>query len=471
MTIGWTSFNYPSSISGTGVTSSFNYTFDRRKYRQDATYVGGGSSTTIYVDDLLEKVTDNGTGIIDFRYQIVAGNARIVVTRATSNANNIYYLTDDHLGSSSEITGSSTASLSYGPFGNRRGSNWQGFPSAADQAAIKYSSRTGFTQHTMLDNLGLIHMRGRVQDPVLGRFVSADPHITDPLNPQSFNRYSYVVNNPLSLTDPSGFDYGDIPPPRPNHWPRDPMGAPPPIRPPFGFPCANHCGNPNGVRTPPPMQTVPCDLMPCSSQSDSVEPVEAGMGKVGAPEVILGACTRTPAGILACSAGAYVVYRSVEFALNTTAGRLLRRSEGNRREWVGRGDAMATGEEGSKGGGPPMAGASESTNVGPGQDPDGDEDQTEGGPREIVASNGTRVRGYTGHGVQRAVGDGASRAGTSPRAVLDALRNPRKIVEGVDSQGRPYQVFTGRDARVVVNPQTGEIVSMNPLSRAGVRGP
>jgi hypothetical protein len=47
-------------------------------------------------------------------------------------------------------------------------------------------------------------MNGRVQDPILGRFVSADPGIPG-ISTQDFNRYSYVRNNPLSLTDPSGF--------------------------------------------------------------------------------------------------------------------------------------------------------------------------------------------------------------------------------------------------------------------------
>jgi len=48
-------------------------------------------------------------------------------------------------------------------------------------------------------------MNGRVYDANLGRFISADPHIQSPLNAQSLNRYSYVMNNPLSFTDPSGF--------------------------------------------------------------------------------------------------------------------------------------------------------------------------------------------------------------------------------------------------------------------------
>ncbi|MEZ5897861.1 MAG: RHS repeat-associated core domain-containing protein [Hyphomicrobiaceae bacterium] len=63
----------------------------------------------------------------------------------------------------------------------------------------------GYTGHTMLDNLGLVHMNGRVYDPAIGRFLSADPYVQFPLDTQSWNRYSYVVNNPLSFTDPSGY--------------------------------------------------------------------------------------------------------------------------------------------------------------------------------------------------------------------------------------------------------------------------
>ena len=85
----------------------------------------------------------------------------------------------------------------------------------------------------------------------------------------------------------------------------------------------------------------------------------------------------------------------------------------------------------------------------------------------VVAANGTRINGFTTHGVNRAIGDTAERAGTRPEAILDALRNPTKIKSGIDSQGRPYEIFTGKDARVVVNPTTGNVVSVNPLSGAG----
>jgi hypothetical protein len=48
-------------------------------------------------------------------------------------------------------------------------------------------------------------MNGRVYDPVLGRFLSADPNVDDARDAQGFNRYSYVGNNPLGATDPSGY--------------------------------------------------------------------------------------------------------------------------------------------------------------------------------------------------------------------------------------------------------------------------
>ncbi|MFN9247005.1 MAG: hypothetical protein ACK6DS_08045, partial [Planctomycetota bacterium] len=88
----------------------------------------------------------------------------------------------------------------------------------------------------------------------------------------------------------------------------------------------------------------------------------------------------------------------------------------------------------------------------------------------IVAQNGTTITGYTKHGINRATGNGLERAGTSPKAILEALKNPKNIKSGVDDLGRPFEIFTGPNARVVVNPQTGEIISVNPLGGGGVRG-
>jgi len=48
-------------------------------------------------------------------------------------------------------------------------------------------------------------MNGRVYDPWLGRFLSPDPFVQSPGNSQSYNRYSYCLNNPLKYIDPSGY--------------------------------------------------------------------------------------------------------------------------------------------------------------------------------------------------------------------------------------------------------------------------
>ena len=53
--------------------------------------------------------------------------------------------------------------------------------------------------------MGLNHMNGRVEDSIVGRFLSPDPHGINPYNTQSYNRYSYVNNNPMTLIDPTGF--------------------------------------------------------------------------------------------------------------------------------------------------------------------------------------------------------------------------------------------------------------------------
>jgi RHS repeat-associated protein len=56
-----------------------------------------------------------------------------------------------------------------------------------------------------LDGIGLYFYNARYYDPAIGRFISPDTIIPSPANPQSFNRYSYCLNNPLKYTDPSGY--------------------------------------------------------------------------------------------------------------------------------------------------------------------------------------------------------------------------------------------------------------------------
>lgn len=63
----------------------------------------------------------------------------------------------------------------------------------------------GFTLHEHTDQIGVINMNGRVYDPLIGRFLTADPFIQSPEDLQSFNRYSYVLSNPLAYSDPTGY--------------------------------------------------------------------------------------------------------------------------------------------------------------------------------------------------------------------------------------------------------------------------
>lgn len=120
-----------------------------------------------------------------------------------------YYLLRDHLGSIASITNSSGTEvddMAFDPYGLRREGDWSEplLLTAANLIADAKTAR-GFTHHEHLDRTGFIHMNGRLYDPVIGRFLSADPFVTDPFNSQSYNRYSYVVNNPLSSIDPTGY--------------------------------------------------------------------------------------------------------------------------------------------------------------------------------------------------------------------------------------------------------------------------
>lgn len=62
----------------------------------------------------------------------------------------------------------------------------------------------GYTGHEHLNSVGLIHMNGRLYDAKLHRFLQPDNFIQDPYNTQNYNRYGYVLNNPLKHIDPSG---------------------------------------------------------------------------------------------------------------------------------------------------------------------------------------------------------------------------------------------------------------------------
>ena len=67
--------------------------------------------------------------------------------------------------------------------------------------------KRGYTFHEHLEEFNLINMNGRMYDPLLARFLNADPLLQDNTDAQNYNRYSYVLNNPTKYTDPSGYAY------------------------------------------------------------------------------------------------------------------------------------------------------------------------------------------------------------------------------------------------------------------------
>jgi RHS repeat-associated protein len=145
----------------------------------------------------------------EYRHTIRGGNgAAAIHTRRSNGTSDTYYLHKDHLGSPELITnaqGGEVVRLSFGAYGERRdGADWSGPPPGSDLIAIANTGRRGFTGHEHLDNVGLIHMNGRVYDPLIGRFLGADPIVVAG-HSQGVHPYAYVWNNPLRYTDPSGY--------------------------------------------------------------------------------------------------------------------------------------------------------------------------------------------------------------------------------------------------------------------------
>ena len=174
-------------------------------------YTGpSGTETTYYLTPKFEVVyTSAGT---DYRHYIFAnGKPVTVISRTTAGAVNVRSLLLDHQGSISSIitdsTGVALVGESFTAYGSRReASTWTGAPTSGELTTMNGVTREGYTFQTVLGSMGLNHMNGRIEDSVTGRFLSADPYGSQPANTQSWNRYSYVNNNPLTLVDPTGFD-------------------------------------------------------------------------------------------------------------------------------------------------------------------------------------------------------------------------------------------------------------------------
>ncbi len=197
----YTSFNKPSTIISGTTNLQFSYGPHRSRYKQ-VIHDSNGTTTKIYIGGIFEKKTDSTT-TEEIHYIQANGSTIAVFARKDVGTETTRYLHKDNLGSVQSITNASgnvVEELSYDAWGKRRQIN-----GTSPTTPISSLLDRGFTGHEYLDGVELIHMNGRVYDPIVGRFLSPDPFVQTPDNTQNLNRYSYVLNNPLAFTDPSGF--------------------------------------------------------------------------------------------------------------------------------------------------------------------------------------------------------------------------------------------------------------------------
>ncbi|WP_437784549.1 RHS repeat domain-containing protein [Sorangium sp. So ce1097] len=159
---------------------------------------------TLYFGDLVERVTDRASGTVEHRYHVRSPERVVAIVTRGGSDGGTRYVHVDHLGSIDALTdedGDVIERWSYDPFGQRRNPVW------GQTAPASFSSETtqGFTGHESDDELGLVNMKGRIYDPRIGRFLTTDPIVSMPSFGQSWNPYSYVLNNPLAYVDPGGF--------------------------------------------------------------------------------------------------------------------------------------------------------------------------------------------------------------------------------------------------------------------------
>ncbi len=210
--ITWTGFNMPSRITKGSSTIDFLYDADHARIKETRSTGATVDSQTYFVNAgnaLFFEIETKGS-ITEWKHYIHAPSGLLMMRSIKSNttAKTDVYFHKDHLGSITTITNNIGGILeqnSYDAFGKRRNAN-----GSDATTTINSLTRRGFTEHEMLPEVNMVHMNGRVYEPTLGRFMSADPQVQFANFSQSYNRYSYTLNNPLSFTDPSGYGIRDF---------------------------------------------------------------------------------------------------------------------------------------------------------------------------------------------------------------------------------------------------------------------
>lgn len=184
------------------VELKFQYGTNNERIKTVLSTQGTPLETRYYLGDYETKKTGNGA--VEKLHYIYGSDGLFAIIKQSDQTQQIYYILKDHQGSYNQITdkdGNTIERLSFDPWGRRRNASTWSYTNAPAYTTFN----RGYTGHEHLDNFGLINMNGRMYDPSLGRFLSADPILQNPTTVQGHNRYSYVLNNPLIYTDPSGY--------------------------------------------------------------------------------------------------------------------------------------------------------------------------------------------------------------------------------------------------------------------------
>lgn len=186
----WTSFDMPLMICtvtatddctaqhANGTSAVFVYGPEHQRTRQTR----GDGSVVVYAGS--QKVETIGGQVTVKTYW--PGGIGVEIDRPMASATEMNWTHADRLGSMIGLTDAARVlreKLAYDAWGKRR--TLTGLPtsgSATPDSINGVTDNRGFTDQEMLDQLDLVHMNGRVYEPMIGRFLSGDPHITDPMN-------------------------------------------------------------------------------------------------------------------------------------------------------------------------------------------------------------------------------------------------------------------------------------------------
>jgi len=207
----YTAFDLPRRFVGAGgFEARMIYCSERSRFRKTVRHNANRTVTTTYMDGLYERVEEESQETLHKFFIMSADRTVAQVERRSIDPGNaaVSYFHQDHLDSvsfSSTHEGVIEAPVHHDPYGNRFDPNVAPRLEAPAVAGLPDITR-GFGGHEMeIEDFGVINMKGRIFDPVNGRFLSADPFVQSPDWGQSYNRYMYVMGNPLTYRDPSGF--------------------------------------------------------------------------------------------------------------------------------------------------------------------------------------------------------------------------------------------------------------------------